>query len=209
VPESLTTQVLIQQFQQGDRASLDQLCTRYLRRVLAAVRLRLGVNLRRKLDSADIVQNVMIRALRGVKSFEFRTEGAFLKYLNRVVEHEIRDEADHWAAQKRDMNREVSLDEKRSPGSASPLDTLGERASPTPSKIISLQEDLDRLEYALDRLGQEAEEYRDLIVAVRIEGQTYEEIAEQRDTSSDAVRMKVKRAVLALTRIYRDLERDR
>ena len=48
----------------------------------------------------------------------------------------------------------------------------------------------------MDRLAAESEEDRDLIVAVKIEGSTYAEIAEDRGLpAADAVRMRVKRAM--------------
>ena len=53
------------------------------------------------------------------------------------------------------------------------------------------------------------EEARELIVAVKIEGRTYQEIAEALGKSQDAVRMQVKRALLALTNAFRVLERER
>ena len=203
MPETLTTQVLIEQVQQGDQTPLNELLDRYQMRVLAAVRMRLGAKLRRKLESCDVVQDVMIDALRKVKSFDFRTEGAFLKYLNQVVANKIRDEADRWGAQRRNMDREVFLDAGRSSGCAIPLNTPGDRSAPTPSKIVSLHEDLALMERAMDRL---AEDQRELILGVKIEGRSYAEIAEDTGATEDAVRMRVRRAVLALTRIYKNLD---
>ena len=206
MPETLSTQILIEQVQQGDQGALNELFSRYQMRVLTAVRIRLGANLRKKLESSDIVQEVMIDALRKVKSFEFRTEGAFLKYLNQVVANRIRDQADRWGAQRRDVNREVSLNAERSVGSPIPLNTPEDRSALTPSKIGILQEDLASLERAIDRLGEQSEEYRDLIVAVKLEGRTCREIAEEAGATEDAIRMRVKRALLALTKIYKELD---
>jgi len=62
------------------------------------------------------------------------------------------------------------------------------------------------LELAMDQLE---EEDRDLIVAVKLEGQTYAEIGEGRKISTDAVKMRVKRAILRLTKIFTDLEGGR
>ena len=211
--DALTTQVLLEKAQQGDDECLNELCRRYQVRVLAAVRMRLGAELRRRVESWDIVQEVMIDALRRVNSFEYRTEGAFLHLVNRVVENKIRDEADRQYAAKRTPEREVFFAGARSSGEAFPLDNLKDSASPTPSKVLSLHEDLALLEQAMDRLAVESQEYRDLIVAVKIEGRTYAEIAEElgREESGltvDAVRMRVKRATLALTRIFKELSRE-
>jgi DNA-directed RNA polymerase specialized sigma24 family protein len=135
VPDPLSTRALIEQVQQGDDDALQELCRRYQRRVLAAVRLRLGAALRRKLESWDLVQEVLIDALRHVQTFDFKTEGAFLHYLNRVVANKIRDEADRWNAQKRDAGREVSLEGLRSSRAEKPLNALEDRAAPTPRSL--------------------------------------------------------------------------
>ncbi len=102
------------------------------------------------------------------------------------------------------MNREISLDAPRSPGGEKPLEIEG--AAPTPSQVISLREDLSRLTEALDLV---APEYRELIVAVKIEGQTYRELAKELGTTEDAVRMKLKRAEAKLASAYRQLEGKR
>jgi RNA polymerase sigma-70 factor, ECF subfamily len=209
VSDALTTQVLLEKAQQGDDESLNELCRRYQARVLAAVRMRLGAELRRRVESWDIVQDVMIDALRRLNSFEYRTEGAFLHLLNRVVENKIRDEADKQHAARRTPDREIFLDGSRSPGGVSPLENLKDSATPTPSKVMSLHEDLALLEQAMDRLAAESEEYRDLIVAVKIEGLMYTEIGAQLGISADAARMKLQRAMAALTRIFQRLEADK
>ena len=194
-----TTRILVAKVHDGDREALNDLCDRYLTRVLSVVRIRLGQNLRQKVESWDIVQDVMIDALRGVEKFDFRSEGAFLKYLNKVVENRIRDEADKWAAKKRDAQREVALDGARSDQSANPLKISG--AVPTPSRVASLAEDLLQLEAAIERLP---EEYRELVIALKLEGRTWQELAEEMGKSPDAIRMQANRALLALNKAFRE-----
>lgn len=58
----------------------------------------------------------------------------------------------------------------------------------------------------MDRLGAESDEYRELIVAVKLEGRSYAELADERGATPDAIRMKVQRAQAALTRIYKQLD---
>ena len=200
--QTLATQVLIGQAREGDRGAVEELCTRYQRRVLAAVRVRLGADLRRKIESMDIVQQVMMEAVGKLGELDFRTEGAFLKYLNCMVENRIRDEAARQHAQRRDARRECSLDAPRSPGDETPLINLSGNSARTPSKVLMMREDLARLEQALDRLKAESPDYCQLIVAVQLEGQTYGELAAEHGTSADAIRMRLKRAMAALTRVY-------
>jgi RNA polymerase sigma factor (sigma-70 family) len=101
------------------------------------------------------------------------------------------------------LRQESFLAGARSPDSSSPLDIQDKSDVPSPSKVLVLNEDLARLETAMDQLSQEE---RELIVAVKIEEQTYQEIAEARGKSADAVRMQVNRAMAALTKAFQELE---
>ena len=203
--EAVTTQVLIENAQAGDRHALNELCSRYMQRVVVAVRIRLGAKLREKMQSSDIVQQVMLDAFRKVKSFEFRTDGAFLHFLNKLVENRIRDEADRFEAKNREPAREIALDWGRSAQSGNPLE-IKDFAARSPSDLAVLGEELGQLEKAMDRLGEKSTEQRDLLVAVKIEGRTYQELAEEQGTSEDAVRMRVKRAMIELTKIFKNLD---
>lgn len=209
--KDLATKVLLERAHDGDDNALGELCRRYQTRILANVRIRLGAGLRKKIESWDIVQEVLIDALRGVKQADFKTEGAFIKYLNRIVENKIRDEAARQHAQKRNSEKEVPLDQPRSDGSPFPLSSkLKDSGVLTPSQILSLNEEMLMLERAMDllaeRYGQLGEEYRSLIIAVKLEEQSYQELAEEYGKSADAIRMKVVRAMAALTEIVLELE---
>src|SRR5207244_8168465 len=77
MPEPTATQTLLQRVHAGDQGALNDLYNRYLMRVLAAVRARLGAELRGKLESWDIVQDALLASLRNVQSFNQTSEGAF------------------------------------------------------------------------------------------------------------------------------------
>ena len=205
VPNTYATATLLLHIQQGDEQAIDRLYRRYQDRVLTAVRYRLGRKLRQKVESADVVQDVLLGALKKVHSFDFRTEGAFLHYLNRLVENRIRDEARHWDAGKREIAKEQAFIGKRSDADGNPL-TLQDDHCPTPSSIVSAKEDYAMLEQAMDQLGESNPEYRDLIVTAKLEGMSYAEIADESEKSADAVRMQLRRAMVELTKIFRDLE---
>jgi RNA polymerase sigma-70 factor (ECF subfamily) len=189
--------------QAGDQQALNDLYSRYVMRVLAAVRARLGAELRGKLESWDIVQDALLASLKNVQSFELASEGAFLNWLAKIVENRIRDHLDYFRAEKRDHRLEQPVPGARSPDESAPLDLAERRCAPTPSQLLILTEDLARLERAMDQLPEDS---RELIVAVKIEGRTYQEIAEALGKTSDAVRMQVKRALLALTKAFSTLE---
>jgi len=205
MPEPTSTQALLQRVQTGEREALNELYNRYLMRVLAAVRARLGAELRGKLESWDVVQDALLASLKNVQSFDQSSEGAFLNWLAKVVENRIRDHLDYFRAEKRDHRLEKPLAGPRSAESSAPLDIPERSCAPTPSQVLILSEDLAHLEKAMDQIPEDS---RELIVAVKIEGRTYDELAVALDKSPDAVRMQVKRALLALTKAFRLLESE-
>ena len=193
------TQQLVALVKGGDASALDQLCRVYAERVRWMVRLRMGKELRRKLDSMDVVQDVLIHALGGITDFTYENEGDFVRWLSRIAENALRDNWKRFHAEKRDIRKEVRLDDRgpttggRSGGAPGPIDAT------TPSVIISRKEDLARLEQAIDELKPE---YREVIVLTRIEGLSYQEVGNRLSKNSEAVRKLVFRAMSALTRIY-------
>jgi RNA polymerase sigma-70 factor (ECF subfamily) len=203
MPEPTATHALLQRVQTGDKEALNELYNRYLMRVLAAVRARLGAELRGKLESWDVVQDALLASLKDVQSFNQTSEGAFLNWLAKIVENRIREQLDYFRAEKRDHRLERPLAGPRSDESSVPLDIPERNCAPTASQVLILSDDLARLERAMDQLPEES---RELIVAVKIEGRTYLEIAEASGKSPDAVRMQVNRAMLALAKAFRVLE---
>ena len=201
-PDPASTQVLLRRVQDGDKRALNELCNRYIMRVLAAVRARLGAKLRQKVESWDIVQEAMLASLKNVAALDQEREGAFLNWLSKIVENRIRDQIDHFRAGKRDHRREVAQG-SRAADSSNPLDIPDKNGLPSPSQILILNEDLARLEKAMDRLPKKS---RELIIAVKIEGQSYQEVAGALGKLPDAVRMQVNRAMTALTKAFQELD---
>lgn len=202
----LATQNLVSQAKAGSKQAVEELCRRYEQRILAAVRLRIGRGLRRKLESWDIAQDAMIDAFKGIDDFEFRTEGAFLKYINKIVENRIRDAAEYWKTKRRDLDREMGMDAPFYDGGEPAIYGVADIAAPTPSMIVSNKENLAILEQAMHLLGQEEPTQQELIIAVKLEGRTYAELSEELGVSVDAVRMRTNRAMESLGLIFRRLE---
>ena len=179
------TQQLVALVKGGDASALDQLCRVYAERVRWMVRLRMGKELRRNLDSMDVVQDVLIHALGGITDFTYENEGDFVRWLSRIAENALRDNWKRFHAEKRDIRKEVRLNDRgpttggRSGGAPGPIDAT------TPSVIISRKEDLARLEQAIDELKPE---YREVIVLTRIEGLSYQEVGNRLSKNSEAVR---------------------
>ena len=203
VDDVTATRVLLDQYRGGDADALNQLYGRYTQRVFAVVRARLGSKLRQRVQSCDIVQEAMLDSLKNLEKFDYASEGAFLKWLTAIVENRIRDQHDYHEAARRDIGKESPLENPRSVGSAIPLEIPDQSGAPTASRVMMQSEETLRLEQALDRLPAET---RELIIAVKLEGRTYQELADETGKTSDAVRMQVNRAMDALAGVFRELE---
>jgi RNA polymerase sigma-70 factor (ECF subfamily) len=186
---------LLRRAKLGDAQALNDLCARYGERLRTVVRLRLGIRLRSKLESCDVVQDALMKVLPRIQAAEFATSGAFFHWLTAIVENHIRDMADHYAADKRDAARERPL-EVQQPGTASVVGPIaGLATTGTPSLAAVRAEDLSRLETAVDALP---DEQREALLLVRYEGLTLAEAGAKMNRTPDAVRMLVARALVRL-----------
>ena len=190
------TQHLVALAKDGDESALDRLCTVYSPRVLWLVRLRMGKELRSKLESMDLVQDVLVSALKDLGNFTYKNEGDFVRWLSRITENRLRDNLDKLHADKRDIRKEVRLNSHRFTLEDSFAAALEPIDATTPSAIISKREEFDNLAKAIDALKPE---YREVIVLTKVEGLSYREIGDKLGRSADAARMLFSRAMAALT----------
>jgi RNA polymerase sigma-70 factor (subfamily 1) len=193
------TQQLVTMAQEGDDTALDQLCSVYGERIRRIVRFRMGPELRSQLESMDLVQEALIEAIKDLGDFTFSNDGDFLQWLSSIVENTIRDNVDKIHAAKRDVRRQVSLNRVANHTEPSGLDAHLPAATKTPSVVLSLREDLDRLEKALDRLKPQ---YREVLVLAKIEGLSCKEIAAKQNKNPAAVAMSLSRAIVAVTNLF-------
>lgn len=197
--ENHQTRHLVALAQEGDAAAINQLCDVYGERVRRIVRVRLDRRLRPKLDSVDVVQDVLLLALGGLQNFTYRNEGDFLRWLSRIAENKLRDIWDQFQADKRDIRREIPFRKEGESAAGAPWGAGGPVGTTTPSVVVRRKEALDRLEKALDDLKPE---YKEVIVLKRIEGRSHAEIAARLGKNAGAVRMLFARAMAALTIAY-------
>jgi RNA polymerase sigma-70 factor (ECF subfamily) len=179
---------LLRRAQEGDAAALDDLCSRYLAPLRRWASGRLPARARDYVDTDDLVQETMMRALTHVEGFEPRHPGAMQAYLRRAVLNRLRDEL-------RRVARRPSPAELNSDLAA---------AGPSPLENAIGGDALARYEAALLRLSDEE---RAAVVA-RVEMRaSYAQIAADCGKSSpDAARMMVSRALLRLAEEMADGE---
>jgi RNA polymerase sigma-70 factor (ECF subfamily) len=173
----------------GSREALGDLLESAAGRLLALIRLRLGPKLRAELESRDILQSALLKAVAGFDSFEGEHVAALRAWLVRIAENEIRDQADFHGRRRRDAAQRVPLDARPE------IEHLAARVRSQTSRI-ALDEQLVRLERALESLPTDQ---RDVIVARRMEELSFAQIGERMGRSADACRMLFARAMTALT----------
>jgi RNA polymerase sigma-70 factor (ECF subfamily) len=173
----------------GSHEALGDLLDHAAGRLLALIRLRLGAKLRAELESRDVLQATLLKAVSGFDRFEGDGVAAFTAWLARIAQNEIRDQADFHGRQRRDAALRVSLDGQPE------IERLAARVRSQTSRI-ALNEELARLERMLETL---APEQREVIILRRLEELSFAEIGERLGRSPDASRMLFARAMTALT----------
>ncbi|MFT7462311.1 MAG: RNA polymerase sigma-70 factor (ECF subfamily) [Pseudohongiellaceae bacterium] len=193
------TAELIRSAQSGNVDALNRLIARYYERVRRIVTLRLGPKLRKRIETSDILQETFIAAMRTFDQFEMRDEGAFIHWLSRIAEHQIRDAADYHTAKKRDAGREVSLNFEDSQGETVGIDPEASGLLPVDALSRAEQDSL------VDRcLSEMPEQYRELIILRDYEGLSWDDVAAKTGRpSSDAARMKHATAMVNLAKRVR------
>ena len=196
---SQKTRQLVVLARDGDKSALNQLYGIYAERVRWMVRFRMGKELRSRLESMDLVQDTLIHALNDLDGFTYKDEGDFIRWLSTIAENVLRGNLKKLHAGKRDIRREIPLEEF-GPTTGGRLvrdhDPVG---TTTPSVIMSKKEDLSKLGQAIDQLKPE---YREVIILAKIDGLSYQEIGKKLGKSTDAVGMLLSRAMLALTNVF-------
>ena len=193
------TQQLVALAKDGNEFAVNKLWKVYGARVHWIMRLRMGGELRSKIESMDLAQDALLSALGGLGNFTYRNEGDFLRWLSTIAENRLRDNVDKLHADKRDIRKEARLDNNGLANTGGFVGTLGPIDVTTPSVIMSRKEELEQLEKAIDTLRPE---YREVIVLTKIEGLTYKELSPRLGKSDEAVRKLVSRAMAALTTVF-------
>jgi RNA polymerase sigma factor (sigma-70 family) len=178
--ETEDTAALLELIRAGDPAATERLVNRCLPALRRWAHGRLPGRARGMVDTDDLVQVSVLRALDQVGRFEPRREGAFLAYLRRILLNSVRDE----------IRRA-----RRRPGAEELSEDLVDAAPGVIEEVIG-REIVESYEAALAVLSEAQQE----AVILRVEfGYSYPEIAEATGSpSANAARMTVARALARL-----------
>jgi RNA polymerase sigma-70 factor (ECF subfamily) len=184
--EAPATVDLLRRAKAGSPEALNLLYERCAGRLLSYIRLRMGRDLRARLESRDILQATFLKSLTHLNQLEGNETGSLMAWLARIAENEIRDRADFQQRQRRDAAREVPIEDDEA-FRASARSALSE---------VILDEEALQLERALEALPPA---YREIILLRKFEELSFGEIGARLGKSEDACRMLLARAMTALT----------
>jgi len=172
--------ILVARAKSGDELARDVLIERYLPRLRHWASGRLPASSRGMLDTVDVVDEAIMRAMGRLDKFEPRGDGALLAYLRQAVMNRLRDEA------RKDKRRPDHL-ELRDDG----IDPIA-----SPLEELVGKETLERYELALERLRPA---YKEAVIGYVELGYSTEELQSILEKPSlDATRMTITRALARL-----------
>ena len=174
-PESIT-RVLWRQAKAGDQQAYERLFSLHADRVLVFIRARLG-RLREKIEPEDVLQDAYMAAHRCFADFEYTDDGAFLRWMCRIIDNRLRDAHDYFTAKKR---QEVVIPRAALTG---------------PVTALNRVENRERIERALTKLS---EEHRQVLLHRYFEGLSAEETSQHMERSAGAIRNLSARALVEL-----------
>ena len=184
--------------QQGSNSCLGKLLTLYTNYLKLLVAAQLDRRIRPRVSPSDIVQDAFFEAHRDFHQFRGQSTAEFVAWLRRIVVNNIlRVVEQHLRAEKRDVRREISIDEigRRLEQSTVRLETLLSVQVESPSGCAVKREHEIQL---ADALAELPADYREVIVLRNIDGLSFEDVAQRMDRSAGAVRMLWLRAIKAM-----------
>lgn len=186
---------LIDAFRHGDLDAGNELLKRYRPWLRLLARLQLDSRLARRLDESDIVQQSMLAAFRDFGQFRGSTEAELTAWLRSILAHAIAHELRrHRGAARRDMGREVSI-EQQLEDSSHRIQAILVTSEPSPSDQAAQHEQAVQLADLLEGLPAD---YREVLILRNIQGLSHEQVARRLDRSVGATRMLWVRALARL-----------
>jgi RNA polymerase sigma-70 factor (ECF subfamily) len=179
----------------GDTAALGELLARFQPWLHLLARLEVDSRFQGKFDPSDLVQQTQLEACRSIAQFRGQNEAELAGWLRQILAHVMAHEVRRFEGTlKRDMGREVSIDEELA-ASSGRLRTILADTGTSPSQQAIRHEDEIRLAQVLARLP---DDYREVLILRHLGGLSHEAIAKRMQRGQGAVRMLWVRALARL-----------
>lgn len=171
----------------GDRDALDRLLRRNEEKFQKLAMSRLGQHLKGKVRLSDILQSTYLDAIKGLPRFRGETDEAFVAWVAKILDNNIRDKGKFFQRTKRKTDGEADSEQLENSPPIAP--------DATPSVTIGFADEMALVGRALKSLS---DEYAKVIELHLIQGLDYDRCAEAMGRSSTAMRVLFSRAKAAL-----------
>ncbi len=192
---STETNDLLNAAKLGDRDQLGRLLLLYNNYLNILANSQLDKRLRARVNPSDIVQETLLAAHRDFSGFRGQSTAEFVAWLRQILVNVLLGViAKHVKASKRDVRREISLDQLTRDVDRSAVQLVHLVAAEGTSPSLHAQQDERAAELA-NRLSELSPDYREVILLRNVQGLSFEEVATKMNRSSGAVRMLWLRAI--------------
>lgn len=192
------TSRLLSAAKNGEAESLGQLLEMYLNYLKLLARTQLDQKLQGRTSPSDVVQETLLEAHRDFPQFRGNHPEEFLGWLRRILINNLaRVVQRHVLAEKRDVRREISIDDVGADVERSTARLVAVLADAGNSPSSDAQKHEAGLVLA-DELAELNADYRDVIVLRHLEGLSFADVAGKMGRTSGAVRMLWMRAIAQL-----------
>jgi RNA polymerase sigma-70 factor (ECF subfamily) len=197
---TMSTTQLLAAYRAGNAEAGNRLFHQHVPWLKILAQLQLESRFEAKFDSADLVQQTLLEAVKAFPQFRGSTTGEFTAWLRQILAHVLAHEIRRYAGtRKRDLGRERSLDETLSQASQRLGDLLPATGT-SPSQEAARNERQVLVARALMALPQD---HREVLILRNFQGLSHEEVARQMNRTPGAVRMLW---VRALTHLQQELK---
>lgn len=170
----LNSQELLQQYQDGHSDAATALFDRYVERLIALARRRIGPKLRRRIDAEDVIQSAYRSFFVHAKDgrYQLAKAGDLWRLLAAITLNKLRGQIEKQSAAKRSIDCEVPTDSALIAAKA---------PEPSADEVVAIVEELHLV---VDRLrpGERT------VLTARLQGQSIPEISEETGRSERTIR---------------------
>lgn len=173
----------------GDPRALADLVEHYRTRLIERIRMMMGTEARRRAESDDFLQGVLLETARQLPGLVLRDERALFRWMTGVARNQVRATVR--------TRRDRAFDTLSASWSG---DAVADADQPSPSSQADRNESRLRLVEAIEAL---AEDHRRVVELRDLDGLSFREIGEHMGRGEDAARMLHARAMRELVRRLR------
>lgn len=163
----------------------------YLRLLAQA---HLGDPLKKKVDASDLVQQTLMQAHEDLHQFNGSSEAQLVAWLKKILRNRLIDMARHWKVQKRDLGRDVDL-QQRVEDSFRMVDDWLVASHTSPSMAAHGNEMMVKLAASVEKLP---EKLRTVVVMHHLQGMKLVEIAKEVECDETTVGRRLFRGIKQL-----------